>query len=222
MAVFFAVASSGAAPAQTPPAAASQAILHLSETSQRDIARDLLRASLAVELDGPDAAKLQAEINRRMTAALARIKAVPGIDVETTGYVVSQERPAKGPPLWRGKQSIALAGKDFATLLALVGALQRQGLVVEALAPDLSRDARQAVEDELTDTALARLKQRAARVAATLGTKVEGFRDIRIGSALPPPRFAPMMAAAAAPAPAIAPGTATVSVTVNADIVLAK
>jgi len=201
-------------------------LLHLSETAQRDVPRDLLHATLAATVTDADAAKVQAEINRRMTAALARVKQSPDIAVETEGYSVYQDNPDKAPARWHGSQSLTLTGKDFAGVLALVGALQQQGLVTQGLAPDISVEARRSVEDALTDEALARLKQRGDKIAASLGVKVAGFRDIRVGNASPPPVRPFLMraagaAAAPAPLPVAEPGSATVSVTIEGEIALA-
>jgi uncharacterized protein len=207
------------------PALSNAILLHLSETVQRDVPRDRLRIDLAAEVTDPDAAKVQAEINRRMTAAMSRVKAVPDIAIETNGYNVYQDRPEKGPAQWHGSQALSLTAADFAKLLSLVGTLQQEGLVMRGLTPELSREARQAVEDELTDTALARLQKRAARIASGLGTKVDRFRDLTIGNAAAPPgpmlRMAAAPMAAAPPPPVAEPGEATVSITVQADILLA-
>jgi uncharacterized protein len=225
-AALFLLAAIAPAAAQTAPAssAASATVLHLSETAEREVPRDRLRVVLAVEATNRDAAKLQAEINRRMSAALARAKTAPDVEAETEGYSVYQEHNPKTPPLWHGSQSLSLRGKDFGHLLGLVGALQQQGLIVTGLAPELSSEGRKAVEDALTDTALARLRQRAAHIAAGFGAKIVAYRDLRIGNAgVPVVPFYAMAAAAAAPArsaPAAEPGTATVSVTVSAEIAL--
>lgn len=215
------------AAAQAPPGTSDATVLYLTETAERAVARDRLRVELAAEISDPDAAKVQAEINRRMTAALTRVKSVPDLVVETNGYTVYQEHSDKAPPRWHGSQSISLVAKDFARLLALVGTLQQDGLVITGLAPELSREARQSVEDELTDGALARLQQRASRIAASLGTKVDRFRDVRIGNAATPQPIIRAMqviggASQSAPPPVAEPGEAAVSVTVQADIVLAK
>lgn len=218
------------ATAQTAPLVpvGSQSILHLSETAQRDVPRDLLRAILAAEAINPDAGKVQSEINQRMSAAIARIKQVAGVAVETGGYNVYRETPDKQPARWHGSQTVTLTSKDFAALLNLIGALQQQGLVTQELAPDISREARQSVEDALTDEALTRLKQRAGRIATTAGVKLQGIHSLTVGSVnAPPPIIRPMMRvmAAAAPAPAPPPvaeaGDATVSITTTAEFALA-
>ncbi len=219
--ILFIAAQIAPAAAQSSSPAGNTTILHLSGTAERSVPRDRLRVELAAEFVDADAAKVQAEINRRMTAAQARVKSSPDIAVETEGYSVYNERNDKGPARWHGSQSISLTAKDFAQLLALVGALQQDGLIVKAMAPELSRAAREAVEDELTDAALARLRQRAEHIAAGLGAKVDVFRDVRVGNAGVPPSPLRAMAVMGAPPPLAEPGEAPVSVTVSADIALA-
>lgn len=223
-AAFFLSASAASAMAQSPPAR-QPIVLHLTETASREVPRDQLHAELGVDVVGVDATKMQAEINRRMEAALRYIKAVPDVAAETSGYSVYQERPDKAPPRWHGNQSVSLTAKNFSALLTLIGTLQHDGLVVRSLVPELSNAARQSAEDGVTDVVLARLKRRAARVAAALGVKVEGYRDLTVGNAaMPPPLPRVMMATAAAASPIVPPaveaGEAPVSVTVEASILL--
>jgi predicted secreted protein len=221
--------STAVAQSATPqPAPDDQSTLHLSETAQRDVPRDLLGATLAAEATDPDAGKVQSEINRRMSAAMPRIKQVAGVTVETGGYSVYRETPDKQPPRWHGSQTVNLTSKDFAALLSLIGTLQQQGLVMQSLAPDISHEARQSVEDALTDEALTRLKQRADRIAATAGVKLQGIRMLSVGNVnAPPPIIRPMMRMAAtelaqAQAPVAEAGNATVSVTATAEFALAR
>jgi len=216
--VLVSLASQAAAQA---PAPGNVTMLHLSETADRNVTNDRLRVDLAAEAINADAVKLQDDINRRMAAALARANAAPDVTAETSGYSLFQDHPNKGPALWHGSQSLTLIAKDFDRLLALVGTLQHEGLVMKGLTPMLSTEARRAAEDDLTQTALDRLQQRAARIATGLGTKVEALHDIRVGNAAPPPPLPRMMAAAGAVPPVAAPGEAQVSVTVFAEIALA-
>src|SRR5215469_991106 len=106
-----------------PPLAENATLLHLSEPAERHVARDQLRAVLRVEAVDADAAKLQADINRRLAAALAKAKGVTTLRVETSGYSVY---PESGPSVvsktrtnqWRGSAGISLIGDDAAPLLA--------------------------------------------------------------------------------------------------------
>ncbi len=213
-----------AAEPQSAPSGDATTMLHLSEQAERMVARDRLGAVLRVEGSDADAARLQADINRRMAAAVARAKGVPGVTVSTGGYSVYQEHPKQGPAQWHGSASLTLAAQEAAPLLALVGTLQQNGLALSSLAYELSPEAARAVEDELTAEALARLRQRAERVARSLGLSVLRIGDLRLGNAggivpMPRPLFVARMREAA-PAPAAEPGEATVSVSVDADVLL--
>jgi predicted secreted protein len=225
------LAAVSTAPAQAAALAeaGNPSILHLSETAQRDVPRDLMRATLAVDATDPDAGKVQSEINQRMSAALTRIKQTAGVSVETGGYSVYRETPDKQPARWHGSQNVTLTGKDFAALLSLVGTLQQQGLVTQSLTPDISREARQSVEDALTDEALTRLKQRADKIAVAAGVKLQGIHALTVGNVnAPPPIVQPMMrvmasaAAMPAPPPVAEAGNATVSITATAEFALAS
>src|SRR5262245_48756669 len=118
IAPFVALALIAAAPAcaQSPmmehhhPREASFTKVRLVETAQRTVRQDRLRAILRAEVTGPDARRVQAEINRRMTAAVDRAKASTSIKVETGSYSLYEERPPNAALTWRGQQSLALIG----------------------------------------------------------------------------------------------------------------
>lgn len=214
-----------AAEAQTasPPETAAT-VIHLQEQAQRMMKRDRLTATLRVDAVEADAARLQAEINRRMTAALDHAKALADVTTVTGGYSVFQERPApQATPRWHGTQILLLAGRDAPTLLALTGRLQQDGLVLSSLGYELTPDAAKSVQDDLTAEALARLNERAEHIAASLGLAVGHIRDLHIGNAngaQPAPRQRLDAQATAAPAPVAEPGDAMVSVSIDAEILL--
>jgi uncharacterized protein len=205
---------------------ASQTRLRLIESAQRTVKQDRLRAILRAEVSGPDARRVQAEINRRMTAAVEKAKTVSSVRVETGSYGLYEDRPNNASPVWRGQQTLSLIGTEFGDVLQLAGELQQSGLVFSGMNFELRPETARTYEDELTAEAIARLKERADRVAQTMGLKVEHFREINVGNVLgdPPPR--PMMrmremsAAQAAP-PVAEAGEQVVQISVQADIVLA-
>jgi uncharacterized protein len=196
-------------------------ILHLSQTAERPVMRDLLRIELRVEATGADAQTVQAEINRRLAAALDRAKQVQGVRVETGFYNVGEEQPQNGPPRWRGGQSLILTGKDADSTLKLAGALQSDGLSTSSLGYEISPETVRGAEEDLTAEALAALDRRAASIAEQMHLTVLRYRDLRVGNAetggAPVPRFAAM---AAAPAPVAEPGEAEIRVTVDAELLL--
>ncbi len=212
------------AQAQTPPAADSNlTTLKIGEHAERLVEQDRLRASLRVELAGPDPVRLQADINKRMADAVARAKNVASVKIETGSYYVHEDRRGAPAHRWRGQQILTLMSKDTQPLLALAGELQQAGLVFSGLGYDLSPEATRAVEDELTAEALRRLNARAERVAQEMGLKIVRMREVRVGTTAPP-RLQVLRAVgdavAASQAPVAEPGETPVRVNVEADVLL--
>jgi uncharacterized protein len=196
-------------------------VLHLSQTAERMVLRDLLRIDLRVEETGADPLAIQTAINRRMAAALDRAHQVQGVRVETGSYGVGEERPQSGPSRWRGSQSLVLRGKAADAALKLAGALQSDGLLMSSMAYEASPETVRGAEEDLTAEALAALDRRAASIAGNMHLAVLRYRDLRVGNAetegRPMPRFA---AAAMAAAPVAEPGEATIRVTAEAELLL--
>ncbi len=196
-------------------------VLHLSQTAERTVVRDLLRVELRVDETGPDARTVQLAINRRMASALDRARQVQGVRAETGTYNVGEERPQSGPAHWRGSQSVMLTGKDADSLLKLAGALQSDGLSTASLTYEASPETVRGAEEDLTAEALAALDHRAASIAGQMHLAVARYRDLRVGNAETGGRPIPRFAAAAAAAPVAEPGEATIRLTVEADLLLA-
>jgi len=198
-------------------------VLHLSQTAERTLARDLLRVELRVEETGSDPRAVQTAINRRMTAALDRARQAEGVRVETGSYHVGEERPTNRAPTWRGSQSLILKSKNADSTLKLVGALQSDGLSTASLGYEVSPETVRSAQDDLTAEALAALDRRAASIAAATHLAVLRYRDLRVGNAetegRPVPRFGGAAMAAGAP-PVAEPGEAVVRVNVEAELLL--
>ena len=198
-------------------------VLHLSQTAERTLARDLLRVELRVEETGSDPRAVQSAINRRMTAALDRARQAEGVRVETGSYHVGEERPPNRAATWRGSQSLILKSKNADATLKLVGALQSDGLSTASLGYEVSPETVRSAQDDLTAEALAALDRRAASIAEATHLAVLRYRDLRVGNAetegRPVPRFGGAAMAAGAP-PVAEPGEAVVRVTVEAELLL--
>ena len=204
----------------------SVTVIHLTEKAERMMARDHLRAGLAVEVTGPVAAQVQAEINRRMETALSKAKSVSTVKVESGGYSVYPQRDPGKPTLWHGQQSLSLSSDAPADLLTLVGDLQQQGLNTQGLTFEVKDVTLREAQDGLTADALAALRRRAEAIAGDLAMTVQQIRDVTVGNAeggaRPPMPMAMMRAAgAASPPPVAEPGDAEVSVTIQAEVWLA-
>ena len=209
--------------ASTMPAQAADqqtTILHLSQTAERHVLRDLLRIELRVEEVGNDPQPIQSAINRRMAAALDRAHQVQGVRVETGSYSVGEEQPQSGPSRWRGTQSLILTSNNADAALKLAGALQSDGLLMSSLTYEISPETVRGAEEDLTAEALAALDRRAASIAEHMHLTVLQYRDLRVGNAETGGRPAPRFAAAAMAAPVAEPGEATIRVTIEAELVL--
>jgi len=206
--------------ARAQPADQQATVLHLSQTAERKVVRDLLHVELRAEETGADPLAIQSAINRRMAAALDRAHQVQGVEVETGTYAVNEEQPQNGPARWRGSQSVILIGKDADAVLKLAGTLQSDGLLMSSLGYEISPETVRGAEEDLTAEALAGLDRRAASIADRLHLSVLRYRDLRVGNAEtgagPMPRFAAMAMAA----PVAEPGEAKIRLTVSAELLL--
>jgi predicted secreted protein len=215
-----------ASPDPAPGIAEATTTLHLTERADRQLQADRLHATLRAEVTGPDARAVQGAINKAMAAALGKAKDAGGVEVETGGYTVFEDRAPNAPARWRGSQALTLSGKNTDAVLALAGVLQGIGLAMSGMAYDLTPETTRGVQDELTATALDHLKQRAERIAASMNLAVLRFRDVRVGNVddegvRPKGPMRAMAAAAAMPAPVGEAGMISVAVSVDAEIVLA-
>ena len=195
-------------------------VLHLSQTAERSVVRDLLRIELSAEETGADARSVQAAINRRMAAALDRARQVQGVRLETGAYNVGEERSQNAPARWRGSQTVILTGKDADQMLKLAGALQSDGLSTSSLAYEISPETVRGAQEDLTAEALAGLDHRAVSIASHMRLVVQRYRDLRVGNAETGGRPVPRFAAMAMAAPVAEPGEAVIRVTVEADLLL--
>jgi predicted secreted protein len=196
-------------------------ILHLAQTAERSVTRDLLRIELRVEETGADPRTIQLAINRRMAAALDRAHQLLGVRVETGSYGVGEERPQSGPSHWRGSQSVILTGKDADSMLKLAGALQSDGLSMSSLAYEVSPETVRGAEEDLTAEALAALDRRAASIAGRMHLTVLRYRDLHVGNAETGGRPMPRFAAMAMAPPVAEPGESVIRVAIEAELILA-
>lgn len=214
--------------AAAPALAEDKVLLQLGESAERLVTQDRLRAHLRIELGGNDPRALQGQVNQKMAAALDRAKAVAAVKAETQGYYVYEDKTLKRGQRWWGSQSLGLTSSDSGALLALVGQLQEDGLLVSGLGYELAPETRRKVERELVPEAIRRIKEAADTVARSLDLPKAEIVKIRLGDA--PPQLvrgfgAPVMAMAdraGAPPPVAEPGETTVSVRIEAEVSLSK
>ena len=210
-------------------------LLTLSESAEREVTPDTIRARLLAQATSESAATAQASVNAAMARALTRARAL-GLEVETGSYSTYQESPqrpqslpagAKPPlPLWRAQQSLILTAKDDAKVLEAAGALQAEGLALQELGYTLSREQQRSQQDDMFAEALQRLAARAEKAATALGMRFEGWARVGLnGGVTTRPvmmKAMGMSARAEAAPPVAAAGEQTISVTVDGEAILRR
>lgn len=225
LAVCIVLASGGAARAADAPTPGPP-VISLSAAATASIANDRVYAWLRAEADNADPAKAAADVNARMAKALARAKAVAGVDAATSGYSSFQVTDKNQPTRWRVAQTLTLEGTDFAAMATLVSKLQADdALVMSGMNFAVSTDARRRAEDALTQQAIKAWQARAQNAANGFGYPAwrTGKVTIQTGDfARPTPMFRQGVSAMAASAPpvAIEAGNTDVTVSVSGEAVL--
>jgi uncharacterized protein len=198
--------------------------LYLQESASRDVEQNVLIATLQAHAEAASPAEAQAAVNGAMAAAIERVQTEAEIRPATGGYSVYQNRDRDNRPVgWVAQQDLRLTSKDSAALLELAGSLQEMGLNLVGLGWQVDDETRRKVQEELTITAIATLRQRAQAIAASVDMQIANIDTLRVGGAMEGPR--PMMAMRAeamadAPPPTALPDLETIQSQVEAEILL--
>ena len=197
-------------------------VISLDAEARREIANDLMRASLFAEMNDADAARLANNINNKMHEAKKLAGAYPGIRFSAgdnqTYPVYDQKNRMTG---WRSRAEVRLECRDFRQCSELIGKLQGF-LQLGSWEFTIADETRQRVESELTTEAIAAFRGKAEVVSKAFKSKSYRIVNMALNSRMPyAPRMAyakaGVMAAEAAP-PMADGGTGSVMVTVNGSI----
>ena len=148
----------------------TQPVISVTASTTAPLANDRMLAWLRIEVDNADPVAAANEVNTKMGKALARAKAVKGVDATTTSYTSYQVSERNQPSKWRVSQTLSLEGSDFGALSALVTKIQGEdGLVLSGMSFSVSTAARRAAEDALTQQAIKAWQARAQAAAQGFG-----------------------------------------------------
>jgi len=195
----------------------------LAASAQRELANDLLGATLYVEVNDANAAGVAKTVNAAVNRALAvarEEKAVRAWSGNNRSYpVYTRGNQLQG---WRGRGEVRIESRDFEAVSRLIGRLQAN-MQLAGVQFSVSPEARAAAENELIGEAIAAFKARAEIVQTALGGR--GYKlqnlDVSSGQSGPMPRMAlarPAMAAEAPQPPALEGGVSTITVNANGTI----
>lgn len=198
-------------------------IVELQAESQREVANDLLTATLYAELNDMDAAKLASSLNTRTNEALAVAKEYRTVRTRSGGNqtfpVYDRNQRLTG---WRGRAEIRIESRDFQAAGALIGQLQAN-LQLGGVNFGVSPEARKRAQDELITEAIAAFRARGDIVRSALGGR--GYRIGRIaintggGFVQPRQAFAARgVGAEAVAAPQLEGGVSQITVNVSGSI----
>lgn len=216
--------AAGPARADAPPPVANQ--LALSATASVEVTRDVLAITFSTQREGPDAGTVQSQLTQALDAALAEARKVarPGqVDVSTGNFsIVPRYAPKAGPTQWQGTVELRVEGRDVDTLTRLVGRIQT--LSVARVGYSLSREAREKVQGDVSNEAIARFRSQAEAYAKAFGFNSVSLRAVEVSSnesSNPPMPMFRVAANSASMAEAVLPveaGKATVSATVTGSV----
>jgi len=209
-----------AAAAGTAQAPADATRVNLSASVARDTDNDLIRATLAVEMESPDAARLAQQVNDAMGWALERARAYPAVTAESGNYQTAAVHEKTQFKYWRASQRLQLESRDAEALTALAGELQTR-LILKGMQFTLSKERRAETENALITQAIDAFRARAAVVQHSL--HADGYRISELNVNTESPIVRPMamaMRAESAAGPQIEAGTTEINVTVTGAIEL--
>ncbi|MFK7974381.1 MAG: SIMPL domain-containing protein [Rickettsiaceae bacterium] len=151
-------------------------ILNISSTEFAEIEEDQLVANLRFETEGKNSTVVQSKVNSVMTEALASIKKNRNLNVYTGQYSVYKYSPNNKEKeitkdVWHANQSVIISGTVVDDIKKITSNLQEKGFAVNSYNYSLSTDKREKTRDSLMEQAIAKLVQKAQRVANSLGKK---------------------------------------------------
>lgn len=183
--------AAGAVHAQTAPARFEGTTVLLTGAAELEIPNDEAVASLYLEVQDADLQRAQSLINQRVAEGVAQLRHMdPKAQIETAGYSsypVYQAGTPRKQVGWRVRQNVTYHTTELATLPRAVAAGQ-QHLALGGIEFRLSRAARERIEAELIERAIANLTARLATAARTLNVPPERVRleELNFGVAPPP------------------------------------
>lgn len=209
-------------------------IVSFSTEVEKNIERDLLNVRLFYQVEGKDLSDLNKTISERLNKAVGVVKEQSAVEIKgnsrNTTVRYAEDGKKNG---WIARATLVLESKDFQALSNVMASLDGI-LAVEDVSAALSSEKLMGVENELTQEAIEKFKNKATLIQQSLQMKNYRILDLEISSAneLTPIRAyaSPRMAkvgilsaeSAAADSAFLENGKETVRVRANARIELLK
>ena len=194
----------------------------------RTIPNNQMNATLSVELQDTDPARLAQQLTLTINDALKKAAAFPAVKASSgnqSTWPVYGRAPASRIDSWRGRTEIRLESQDFKAMGELIGRLQEK-LQMNGVSFVVAADTRRKAEDSMTAEAIAAFRTRADAIRSAWSAKGYRLVKMNLGSAGGPPPYVPVMRAMkaaesdGAPAQDIAGGETRLTVNVSGSIEL--
>lgn len=168
----------------------------------RDIPNDQMNATLSIELNDKDPAKLARDLASAMNEALKRAKAYPSVKASSGNQ---QSWPIYGKATvnnsnrldsWRGRAQLKLESRDFKATGELIAQLQ-DTLQLNGVSFSVAESTRRDTENALTSEAISAFRARADKIRESWSAKSYRLVNMNLGAAGGGGGYQPVMMAKA-------------------------
>lgn len=210
------------ADAAEPARTTTAPIVSLSASATRTVQNDIATASLFVEKEDSDAAKVTEAVTVQANKAYAVLKDFPELKVKTASHQAYPIWDKNRVTRWRVRHEIWVEAADFKILSKAIGAAQPY-VQLSGIQFSVSGKLRDATESQLIQEASTAFKKRADLVRQSFGATAYRIREIALQSG-EPPRIAPMLRTMAASAeispPSLEGGSNEINLTISGNVEL--
>lgn len=196
----------------------------LQGSAQREVANDLLNATLFVEVNDASPAGVANAVNKTLNEALRIAREQKQIETRSGNYqtfpVYTRNNQLQN---WRGRGEIRIESRDFQAASVLIGKLQGMGMQLGGMQFSVSTQARRAAENELIVEAIAAFKARTEIAKNALGGRGYKLQHLNLSSGHggpPRPLYAARAAAQEVSPPQLESGFSTITVDANGTVEL--
>jgi predicted secreted protein len=177
-----------------------QNVVSLATSASVEVTKDWLSVVFSTTREGADAATVQSQLRQALETALAEAKkgAKPGqLEVQTGAFsLYPKYAPKTGQQAgWQGSTELVVEGRDTQAIAQLTGRIST--LAIARTGFSLSREAREKIEADVAQQAIARFRARADAVTKQFGFGGYTIREIQVASDSPMQQPVPMMKAQA-------------------------
>lgn len=199
-------------------------LYHLQASASREIANDLMVATLITNHQAATAESASNEVNQDMEWALEQLEGESEIVASTERYNSWPQYRSEKIVGWNVSQTLRIESVDFEVLTDLIGELQTR-MQVQSMSFTVKTETREAAENELIAEALDAYRARAMIVSKSMNAESYDVVTSNINTQnYNSPYYAraesASMSSVARAAPAVESGESKVTVTVNGQIQL--